>query len=113
MQMSERYLTVERRHTVVVEVLGTPKVVVSLRSRRVLSPGVLVDLEELARAVSSGGVLDLGHVCKNGTPVGTSDTLLGAVTGVVLVHLDRHCVTSREVALALSSSRVDIACGQH
>jgi hypothetical protein len=95
--------------TVVVEVLGTPEVVVTLGSIRVLSPGVLVNLEELAGTVGGGCVLNLGHVCEDRAPVSTSDTFLLAVTGVVLVHLDSDCVTGLEVALSFSRSGADIA----
>lgn len=95
--------------TVVVEVLGTPEVVVALSGIWVLSPGVLVDLEELAGTVGGGCVLNLGHVCENRTPVSTTEAFLFAVTGVVLMHLDGYCVTGLEVALSLSRSGADVA----
>jgi len=95
--------------TVVVEVLGAPEVVVALSGIWVLRPGVLVNLEELAGTIGSGSILNLGHVCEDGTPVSTTKTLLLAVTGVVLVHLDSDCVTSLKVALSLSGSRANVA----
>jgi hypothetical protein len=96
-------------HTVVVEVLGTPEVVVTLSGIWVLSPGVLVNLEELAGTIGSGRVLNLGHVCEDWPPMSATDSLLLAVTGVVLVHLDGNCVTSLKVALSFSRSRANVA----
>jgi hypothetical protein len=95
--------------TVVVEVFGTPEIVVTLGGSWVLSPGILVNLEELAGTIGGGRILNLGHVCEDGTPVGTTKGLCLAVTGVVLVHLDGHCVTGLEVALAFSRSWANVA----
>ena len=95
---------------VVVQVLGTPEIGVTLGRARGLLPAVFVDLEELGRTIGSGGILDLGEVGHDGTPVSTANTLLLAVaTARLLVHLNCDCVTSCEAALAGSSSRVDIA----
>lgn len=111
---------------VVVEVLSAPVVVVTLGRARGLLPSVLVDLEELRGTISGGGILDLGKIGHNGTPMGTANALLlAAAAALLLVHLNsfillasclpsqrsnlRDCVTSREAALARSSSRVDVA----
>ncbi|OSS54808.1 hypothetical protein B5807_01189 [Epicoccum nigrum] len=95
---------------VVVQVLGAPEIGVTLGRARGLLPAVLVDLEELGRAISSGSILDLGEIGHDGTPVSTANTLLLAVTAArLLVHLNCDCVTSCEAALAGSSSRVNIA----
>jgi hypothetical protein len=95
--------------TVVVEVLGTPEVVVTLGGIWVLSPGVLVDLEELAGTIGGGCILNLGHVCEDRAPVGTTKTFFLAVACVMLVHLNGHCVTGLEVALSFSCSGADVA----
>jgi hypothetical protein len=95
---------------VVVQVLGAPEVVVTLGGSGVLLPGVLVDLEEVAGAVGSSGILNLAHVGQDGAPVGTTNTLLSAGTAVaLLVHLDRHCVACLEATLASGGSRLDVA----
>ena len=95
--------------TVVVEVLGTPEIVVTLGGIWVLGPGVLVNLEEFAGTIGGGCVLNLGHVCEDRAPVSTTKTFLFAVTGVVLVHLDGYCVTGLEVTLSFSRSGADVA----
>lgn len=95
--------------TVVVEVLGSPEVIVALVCVWVLLPAVLVDLEELAGTICGGGIVDLSEICEDRSPMGTTDTLIGAVTGVVLVHLDGDSVAGGESALARGSTWVHIA----
>lgn len=95
--------------TAVVEVLGTPQVVVTLGGARCLSPGVLVHLEEVLRTSSGGSILDGGHVGKHGAPVSTTDTLLSRGTGIVLVHLDGDLVSSSKLAVSFRIGRVHVA----
>jgi len=95
--------------TVVVQILGAPEVVVTLCRSWVLLPRVLVDFEKLARSVRSGGIFDLRHVCQHGSPMGTANALLFALSVVVLVHFDRDCVTCLEATLAAGNSGVDVA----
>lgn len=85
---------------VVVQVLGSPEVGITLARAWCLRPAILVDLEKLSRTVSAGGILDLSHVSKDGTPVSSTNALGLAVTGVMLVHLDRDGVTSLKRAFA-------------
>ena len=86
---------------VVVQVLCAPEVGVTLGCSWVLLPAVLVDLEELARAISSGSVLDLAHVSEDRSPVSATNALRLAVAGVgLLVHLDRDRVTGLEIAFS-------------
>jgi hypothetical protein len=99
----------ERTLTVVVQVLGSPEVSVTLAGTRSLGPTVLVDLEELARSISTGGVLDLAHVGKDRSPVSTTNAFRSATTVIVLVHLDGHSVSSLEGALSRGLGGVNVA----
>jgi hypothetical protein len=94
---------------VVVKVFRTPEVVVTLAGTGCLGPGILVNLEELARSVGSSRILNLTHVGQYGAPVSSAKTLFSAVAGVVLVHLDGNCVTGFEIALSFGGSGADIA----
>jgi hypothetical protein len=73
-------LSVDRtsqKRTVVVQVLGSPHIVVTLSRPWGLCPAVLVNLEELARSISTGGILDLSHIRKYRAPVSATNTLCG------------------------------------
>ena len=69
----------------------------------------LEDLEELARTVSGGGIIDGTEVDHNGTVVSTTDSLLGAIAIIVLVHLDGDGVTGLDATGGASGGRVGIA----
>jgi hypothetical protein len=95
---------------VVVQVLGSPEVGITLRRAWCLRPTVLVDLEELARAIGLSSILDLAHVGHYGTPMSTTDSLSLAVTAVgLLVHLDGNSVTCLESTFSGCCGRVDVA----
>jgi hypothetical protein len=96
-------------HTVVVQVLGSPEVSIALRRSRVLLPAVLVNLEEFARAISLGSILNLAHVRKNRSPMSTAKSLCCAEAVVVLVHLDGNCVTGLERTFSRCGGRANIA----
>lgn len=61
-----------------VEVLGTPEIIVAAPARRVLGPGVLVDLEPAGGAVGGGGVADLCEVGLDGAVVVSSNAFRAA-----------------------------------
>lgn len=67
-----------------VEDLGTPASLSAV-------VGVLSDLEPVARAIGSGGVVDLGHVDHDRAEVVATDGLVVAAAVVgLLVHLNRQ-----------------------
>lgn len=83
---------------------------------QVVTPGVVVgevagleDLEERAGAIGGGGVGDGAQVDHDGAVVGTSNGLLSAGTGVVLVHLDGDGVAGLDAAGGGGGSGVGVA----